>query len=137
MDRVVTVYTGVLACFAALSLAGCASGPAASSADGGGAGIDAGPPRGTCSLSGPTSCPSPPPRYADIAPILQQWCVSCHAGAEGGPWPLTDYSHVSDWRDDIRADMLTCAMPPPDAGTGMTDAERLTILTWIRCGLPR
>jgi hypothetical protein len=55
----------------------------------------------------------------------------------GGPWPLTAYNHVADWQDVIRADMLTCAMPPPDAGVPMGSDERVAILTWIRCGFPQ
>ena len=29
-----------------------------------------------------------------------------------------------------------CDGPPPDAGVPMTNEERLTILTWLRCGFP-
>jgi hypothetical protein len=89
-----------------------------------------------CGVAAPTSCPSPAPTYADIAPIVQRLCIPCHIGAADGPWPLTAYQHVADWQDIIRAAMLDCTMPP-DAGFPMTRTERLTVLTWIRCGLPR
>lgn len=88
-------------------------------------------------VTAPTTCPTPMPRYADVAPIFQNNCVTCHAGKPNGPWPLTDYQHVSDWRDDIRSDLLTCSMPPPESGMTLSVDDRLAILTWIRCGLPK
>ena len=90
-----------------------------------------------CSVPAPTACPEPAPRYADVAPIFEQRCVVCHAGAPGGPWSLSDYGHVAEWQDTIRSNLRDCSMPPPDAGLPMTLEERLAMLTWIRCGLPR
>lgn len=90
-----------------------------------------------CSVSAPTTCPTPMPRYADVEPIFRQRCVVCHAPVGTGPWPLNDYQHVSDWQFDIRADLLSCAMPPPDAGVELPATERTQILTWLRCGLPK
>ncbi|QSQ27148.1 hypothetical protein JY651_20525 [Pyxidicoccus parkwayensis] len=91
----------------------------------------------TCDVQAPTACPSPAPRYADVAPIFEQRCVICHDTAPGGPWPLNDYGHVSDWQETIRASQLDCSMPPSDAGVRITLEERLAILQWIRCGLPK
>jgi uncharacterized membrane protein len=90
-----------------------------------------------CSVTAPTACPDPAPRYADVAPIFEQRCVICHAGNPGGPWSLKDYGHVADWQDTIRTNVRDCSMPPADAGVPMTIGERVSILTWIRCGLPR
>jgi uncharacterized membrane protein len=98
---------------------------------------DAGPRPVDCTTVAPTSCPDPAPTYGDIEPILRQHCIGCHAGQPNGPWPLTDYKHVADWADDIRADMLSCSMPPADAGTTITIAEREELLQWIRCGMPK
>jgi len=95
-----------------------------------------GPP--ACGVIGPTECPSPTLRYADVAPIIDQRCAGpCHSGllAEG-PWPLNDYEPVADWADVIRDEVLTCDMPPADSGVTMTLDERLAILAWIRCGNP-
>jgi len=90
-----------------------------------------------CFVTAPTSCPEPPVRYVDVAPVFQQHCVtSCHSGIADGPWPLTDYEHAADWWDIIRATMLNCSMPPIDAGSTITLEERLAILTWLRCGFP-
>ena len=101
----------------------------------GGSGDD--PTPSACSVPAPTTCPDPAPRYADVAPVFERRCVVCHAGTPGGPWSLADYGHVADWQDTIRAAMRDCSMPPADAGIPMTLEERLAILTWIRCGLPR
>jgi hypothetical protein len=89
-----------------------------------------------CRSQIPTSCPSPAPTYEkDVAPILKQRCYSCHDGT-GVQWPLTEYDHVADWQDQIRAMMLTCSMPPLDAGIDMPNEERDVILAWIRCNVP-
>lgn len=91
-----------------------------------------------CTTTAPTACPSPAPTYvADIEPIMQSRCVGCHYGEIGGPWPLTSYGHVTDWRDTIRAAMLDCSMPPPEEEVAMPLSERQRILEWIRCGMPR
>lgn len=92
----------------------------------------------TCTVTAPTSCPAPPPRYANVQAIIQQNCVGpCHSGVDpAGPWPLTDYQHVADWADLVRADLLTCAMPPADGGVTLPADDRLAILTWLRCGFP-
>jgi uncharacterized membrane protein len=72
-----------------------------------------------------------------VAPIFERRCTGCHAGNPGGSWSLKDYGHVADWQDTIRSNLRDCSMPPPDAGIPMTLEERVSILTWIRCGLPR
>jgi len=89
-----------------------------------------------CTVQAPTVCPDPAPHWADVAPIFQSRCVECHNGMVGGPWPLMQYQHVADWQDLVRAHVLSCTMPPPDAGVPMTDEERTAILTWILCGFP-
>jgi hypothetical protein len=89
-----------------------------------------------CTVTPPAACPDPPVDYGDVEPIIAERCLACHIGARGGPWGLTTYGHVADWAEVIRAAMLTCAMPPPDAGIDMPDSERELILTWIKCGFP-
>jgi uncharacterized membrane protein len=89
-----------------------------------------------CTVQAPTVCPDPAPHWADVAPIFESRCVECHNGMIGGPWPLMQYQHVADWQDLVRAHVLSCTMPPPDAGRPMTDEERTAILTWILCGFP-
>ena len=89
-----------------------------------------------CTVQAPTVCPAPPPHWPDVSPIFQRRCVMCHNGMIGGPWPLMQYSHVADWFDVVRAMLLDCSMPPPDAGVTMPDEERVAILTWLLCGYP-
>jgi hypothetical protein len=109
--------------------AGC--GPSAQTSDGG-VSTDAAPL--VCTVKAPTACPDPPPHYPDVQPIIERTCVPCHQGLPGGNWPLLQYSHVADWQDVIRAYVVSCMMPPPDAGVPMSDGEREAILTWILCG---
>jgi len=104
--------------------------------DSGEAAVDGAVPADTCDVQAPTECPTPAPTYATVAPIFAERCVTCHAGNWNGPWPLNAYRHVADWKDDIRTQLLACTMPPIEARVPMTRAERLTILTWIRCGIP-
>jgi hypothetical protein len=89
-----------------------------------------------CNVEAPTSCPEPAPTYADVAPIFQRNCVTCHSGSSGGPWPLTDYTHVSSWGEVIRAELLSCSMPPPDSGCVLAAASSELVLQWIRCNMP-
>jgi hypothetical protein len=91
----------------------------------------------TCAATAPTSCPDPPPRYADVAPVVAKRCVPCHFGLENGPWPLVTYGEIVDWADVIRGDLLSCSMPPPDGGVTLEEPERQVILAWLRCGHPR
>lgn len=58
----------------------------------------------------PASEPAPPPSYArDIAPLFQQWCVSCHGGdePEGG----------------LRLDSLAGVMRGGDAGPAVIPGD--------------
>jgi hypothetical protein len=126
------VRSSPAACLAVVGLAfaACDKSPPVTNVDGG-VTDDA---QYACTVQAPTTCPDPPPHYPDIQPIIQRACVPCHQGLPGGNWPLLQYSHVADWQDVIRAMVLDCSMPPPDAGVPISDEERVAILTWIRCG---
>jgi uncharacterized membrane protein len=100
------------------------------------AALEAGEPF-VCDVQLPTSCPAPAPTYADVAPIIAQRCAVCHGQVQTGNWPLDTYSHVASWREEIRTELVNCTMPPRDSGLSIPDEERMTILTWIRCDLPR
>jgi len=89
-----------------------------------------------CDVVPPTECPDPAPNYADVAPIFQQRCASCHFDAPGAPWPLDTYSHVADWAVVVRDELVRCAMPPADSGITLPVSERDRILNWVRCGYP-
>lgn len=88
-----------------------------------------------CEVTAPTSCPDPAPHYADVAPIFEERCLSCHDG-HGEQWPLTTYAHVTGWYNEIRGAMTACTMPPADAGITMPREERELVLAWLRCGFP-
>lgn len=90
-----------------------------------------------CEVEAPRACQEPKPTYSDVEPIFKDRCVICHNGKAGGPWPLTTYGHVADWQNEIRDQVSRCTMPPADAGVAISDAERLEILMWLRCGLTR
>jgi cytochrome c5 len=101
------------------------------------AGADAEIPVISCDIELPRACAEPKPTYGDVTPIFEARCVICHNGMAGSNWPLTTYGHVADWQDEIREMVSRCTMPPPEAGIPITDAERDTILMWLRCGLAR
>jgi hypothetical protein len=134
----------LLCCHGPSSIGDGGAGGGVDMADGwGGGGGDGGTPEfgdlsaPVCTFTAPTACPTPMPTYAnDVAPIIGRHCLECHDG-RGEPWPLVDYQHVSDWRDTIHDDMIVCAMPPRGASTGMDAEERITILAWLLCGLPK
>jgi hypothetical protein len=125
MLRASSKAAGVFALPLATALIGASCGPSAQTSDGAPL---------ACTVQPPTVCPDPPPHYPDVQPIFERACVPCHQGLPGGNWPLLQYSHVADWQDVIRAHMIACTMPPPDAGVPMSDEERVAILTWILCG---
>lgn len=121
----------------ALACAGCDA-PGAQNPDGGQPPADAASSMTCAPIDPPTSCPKPAPTYADVQPIFQRYCITCHAGVPDGPWPLNEYSHVVDWADSIRTNVRDCTMPPPDAGVPVPpEADRMRILQWIRCGTPK
>lgn len=91
----------------------------------------------SCDVPAPTECPDPPPLYSDVEPIMERSCNSCHnPEVLDGPWPLNDYPHVLAWSDALRDELLNCLMPPKEAPP-LTPEDRLTMMEWIRCGLPR
>jgi hypothetical protein len=90
-----------------------------------------------CPVDPPTTCPDDVPHYADVAPLFAQHCLSCHDGVNGHPWSLGTYEPVADWSGEVRAALISCAMPPPESRLTMPLEDRMTILNWIRCGFPQ
>jgi hypothetical protein len=94
---------------------------------------------GQCTTVTPASCPTPIPSYAqDVVPVLNAKCNGCHTGATStSPWALTAWVDVNAWALSLAHDLLTCTMPPADAGApALTKAETDALLGWIVCGAP-
>ena len=119
----------VVATLTALAL-GYGCGGSGDSAPDSGTDVDA-----LCSISVPAGCPAPAPVYADVQPIFEQRCVTCHNNQPGSPWALNDYYHIADWQEAVSQMVADCEMPPADSGIPMTALEREKILTWVQCGV--
>jgi uncharacterized membrane protein len=90
---------------------------------------------GTCPDSVPTSCPSPAPTFAaDVAPLIQSHCTSCHRPGQQIP-TLGSYANVADTatQQHVFFRVQTCTMPPAPK-TPLTAQQRDTILSWLVCG---
>ena len=71
---------------------------------------------------------------ANVAPIISSSCAisSCHAaGSSNGPGPLTTYAQISAAKVQIRAAIISGAMPK--SGT-ITAAQKNSIICWIDAG---
>jgi peroxiredoxin len=82
----------------------------------------------------------------DIAPILQEKCVSCHISGGIGPFAMNSYDIVKGFSPMIRETVRTHRMPPyfadPHIGAfkndqGLTAAQTKTLVHWIEAGAPR
>lgn len=71
---------------------------------------------------------------ADIAPIMNDRCMPCHApGGEESTIPFTTYKQVFSERMSIASQLVGCDMPP-DGSPQLTADERKQILDWLSCG---
>ena len=82
--------------------------------------------------------------YKDIAPLTNQYCVSCHRPGEAGPFSLLTYEDVKKRGAQIAAVTKSRYMPPwlPEHGYGhfaderrLTDQQIRTIGEWVRDGM--
>jgi hypothetical protein len=81
---------------------------------------------------------------AQVWPIMERHCVSCHQPGEIAPMPLTSYAEVRPWAEAIRENVLTKKMPPWHAegatkhsflnDRSLTDEEIQTIAEWVKTG---
>ncbi len=82
----------------------------------------------------------------EIAPMLEQNCVTCHREGGIGPWAMTDYNMIRGFSLMIREVVRTQRMPPwhadPHYGEFSNDrslsAEQIkTLVHWVEAGAPR
>lgn len=89
--------------------------------------------------------PMGPVTYAkDIAPILNNNCVSCHRPGQIGPMSLRNFKEVRPWAKSIRTTVQEGSMPPwfaseADNGKfkeerGLTGEEIAMITKWVEQG---
>ena len=86
--------------------------------------------------------PDQPPTFArDIAPIIQNKCMPCHATGGVGPFPLETYEQVKNRAELVRFQAVARTMPPTTAqsesgffahNAPLTDEEVVTIQEWYR-----
>ena len=101
-----------------------------------------------CELSlwslGPNALPANVTFNRDVAPIIYQYCVSCHRPGEAGPFPLLTYQDVKKHGRQIEAVTQTRFMPPwlPDPGElrfaderRLSDKQISTIRAWVDQGM--
>ncbi len=83
----------------------------------------------------------------EVAPILQNRCLSCHREDGAAPWAMSSYEMVSGWAEMIRETIMTMRMPPGQIDDQylekfvdvhfITDAEKIVMVSWINEGAPR
>ena len=82
----------------------------------------------------------------EVAPILQEKCVSCHVNGGIGPFAMNSYDIVKGFSPMIRETIRTRRMPPyfadPHIGVfkndqGLTSDQTKTLVHWIEAGAPR
>jgi hypothetical protein len=101
-----------------------------------------------CLITPPTqSKPAAPPTFAEhVAPILQKHCQNCHHAGTEAPFPLVSYSDAAS-QAEMLAEVVDDRRMPPWFGSarhgefinrrGLSDAERETILEWVKAGAPK
>lgn len=81
-----------------------------------------------------------------VAPILQNRCVSCHSPGNIGPFAMSSHAKVRGWSSTIREVLLEQRMPPwhadPHYGKfandrALTSEEANVLMRWIEEGSPR
>ncbi|MBS1724566.1 MAG: hypothetical protein JSS66_16615 [Armatimonadetes bacterium] len=83
---------------------------------------------------------------ADIKPLVDKKCLSCHVKGGSAPFPLQTYAQVKKRSDLCRRMMLTHTMPPCSAnsdygefcegGGPLSDDEGILLQEWIQAGAP-
>jgi len=87
------------------------------------------------------------PDYAtDVAPILEEKCVSCHVEGGIAPFAMDSHMMVQGWSPMMKEVIMTKRMPPAQVDPSINhftnarymDPEQLqTLIHWIDAGAPR
>jgi mono/diheme cytochrome c family protein len=80
------------------------------------------------------------PVYADVEPILEEHCTSCHGSplAGGAPFALDTFALASDKADRIVARAVDGdPSPMPPGNLALSDAEAEILVEWAEAGAPR
>ncbi|MFM1897733.1 MAG: hypothetical protein RLZZ385_2807 [Pseudomonadota bacterium] len=87
-----------------------------------------------------------PDYTTEVAPILEEKCVSCHVEGGIGPFAMNSHQMVQGWSPMIREVLMTKRMPPAQVDPNirhftnaryMDAAELQTLVHWIDAGSPR
>ncbi len=80
--------------------------------------------------------PTVPSYAADVKPVLERWCTSCHGEppTSGAPMSLTSYEAVVEHLERVRVRTLVQQTMPP--GGGLSADDRAVLATWIAAGAP-
>jgi uncharacterized membrane protein len=110
----------------AVLAAACSSAPSAAS-DGGNA--------SACVAA--TSCPDAgAPSYASVVqPIIAGECLACHDTGGIAGYDESTYAKVAA-QASAMLDQVNGCMMPPAGGPQMSDAQRVALTAWLRCGAP-
>ena len=86
-----------------------------------------------------------PTWHADVNPIVQSRCVSCHQDGEIGPFALTTYAEAAPLAEAIAGSVESRTMPPWGAEPGhreylhdpsLTDDQVALVRAWADAGAP-
>jgi len=86
-----------------------------------------------------------PTFHADVEPVLQRRCQTCHRPGDIAPMSLITYAEVRPWAKAIRAAVSQKKMPPwfadPAHGVygndpSLSESELETVIGWVDAGAP-
>ena len=100
-----------------------------------------------CAGEGEVVSPEPdaPTWHADVRPVVESACVTCHSEGGAGGFPLDDYAVVAGMAEQVADSVVDRRMPPWLAGPGcndyqydisLSDEEIATIAAWAEAGAP-
>ena len=145
--------TGTAGTTSTSSSTGSTSGSASTSTTGSTAGSTSSTSTGSTSTGGSSGSTSPYTFWADVAPILEQNCVTCHRSGAIAPFSLRTYQDAVDNAQQLPIAVNSAqaiaagleAMPPwpPDSSCNtyehtrsLTDTQKNIITTWATGGMP-